>query len=136
MVGGATGTPSGRAASLPSGGIYDSQFTYGGVASSGITVAAAGTWSTNPTGYSGTWLTGTGTGVNYDAYLDTSVSGDIFSGQATDTWLSMSSSRTWYVNAPSAGDVNSASGVLKIRDATSLTQLASCDISFTAIYNI
>lgn len=136
MVGGSTGTPSGRAASLPSGGISDADLeTYPTTATTSVTIAAGGTWSTVPTGTSGTWLTGTGTGVNYDVYLDTSVSGGVFGGSAANTWLSLGSSRSWNVSTGTAGDFITEIGTLKIRDATSLVQLASCDLTLTAVCN-
>lgn len=136
MVGGSTGTPSGRAASLPSAGINDSEFSYyPTTATTSVTFTAGGSWSTNPSGNTGTWLTGTGAGVNYEVYLDTSVSGGSFGGSAANTWLSLGSTRSWNVSTGVAGEILTESGTLKIRDATSLVQLTSCDLILTAVCN-
>ena len=79
-----------------------------------------------------TWLTGTGTGSNYDIRVS-NVTGDTYSTGTTDTWLSLGSDRTW-TRSDSVWADRQVWGLFEIRDASTLTVLASATISLECYY--
>lgn len=122
----------GRSAFLPAAGISVTQITsIPTPATATIQFSAAGTFSSTPAGTSGTWLTGGGTGADYEIRL--TVSSGTPSGDTTNTWLSMSSGRQWFVQKTGGtAGVNQATGTLEIRDAATLSVAASCSLSLYA----
>jgi hypothetical protein len=78
------------------------------------------------------WLTGTGTGANYEIRCDL-VGGIPFSSGTMATWHALSADRTW-TRVDSVWGDPIASGTFQIRDASTLSVLASGLISLECDY--
>lgn len=97
-------------------------------------------WSNNlGTTVNSIWLTGGGSGANYDVKFDLT-SGTLstapFASSTAGTWLTGSGTYLW--GARQGGPVSNTSvvtGTLSIRDAATLTVLATSSVTLTAILN-
>ena len=78
-------------------------------------------------GFTGTWLL-SGSASDYDVQLVLS-SGSTPTGASVNTWLNLGTGRYWELQQTTAGS-KTANVVLKIRDATTLTELLSIPATF------
>ena len=85
-----------------------------------------------------TWLTGGGSGANYDVRFDL-ISGTLsaapFASDVANTWLTGSSTYLWGVRRMITSGTNIVTGTLSIRDASTLTVLATSSVTLTANLN-
>lgn len=92
--------------------------------SASITIANTGGW-TAVNGGAGTWRLA-GASSDYDVRLN-QTGGSGASGSAVNTWLNLGTTRSWScATTYPPGGVSSSSGTIEIRDASTLTVLASC----------
>lgn len=89
-----------------------------------IQLSSAGTWTTSDGG-SGTWQSG-GLNSDYEARV-TMVTGTLSSGTA-NSWLPLSTSRTWSRSGTSGGD-RACSFTLEIRKASDGTVLSTTSVT-------
>lgn len=76
-----------------------------------------------------TWLL-SGVASDYDCQL--TWVGSTLTGSAINTWLSCGSTQSWTMTETSAGSGKLGSGTIKIRDATTLVELASGSVVMSA----
>lgn len=113
--------------------IYAGDLRTSGTSSAAVQFFSTGTYNTvgndggniPPASPPTVWLTGGGTGANYEIRMSTST-GATNTGDARDTWLSLSISRSWGLDRSALGSVT-FTGTLEIRDATTLAVLATTD---------
>jgi len=80
--------------------------------------------------YAGTWKTGGGTGANYEARF-TKMTGSDPTGDVTNTWISLSTNRSWVISESRDGFFSTTcSGHLEIRVASGAT-LDNSSVSMT-----
>jgi hypothetical protein len=97
-----------------------------------LTLSNAGTWTGTGAG-SGTWLTGGGTNADYEARAS-NLTGNTGNATGTyNTWLVLSTSRTWGLVAGAIGTLRTTSFTLEIRMAASPnTVLATATVNMEA----
>lgn len=129
FVGGAVMTPTQNNASMPATMTVTDQRTTASTAS--LTLNSSGTCTSvgNQASVSFTWLTGAGTGANYEARA-TVISGS--PSGTTGSWLALSSSRTWSVTDSTGSGPITASLTIEIRDASTLTVYTTSTLSLSA----
>ena len=144
------GASGGLAATLPTSiSVSDTTGTVGGPAAiaalyintNNAAASLPGSWTTwiNVTAtQSGatTWLTGSGSGANYDVRFDL-ISGTLgtigIPSSAANTWLTGSSTYVWTARQASASaNTSIVTGTLSIRNASTLAVLATSSITLTA----
>lgn len=128
-----------RRVQLPTGGITRSSAQLAPTdAAAGFRLHTDGTIDATPdqatalnyTDDLGPWLL-KGTASDYEAKVD-NASPNALQGQAENTWLNCGSAiRDWFAQITGAG-IRDCGSTLRIRDATTLVELASCQISMYA----
>jgi hypothetical protein len=123
--------PTAPAASLPAS-LSVANGEPSGTSTASFTMNSNGTYSSvgNSGAPSGTWQTGSGTGSSYDVKV--TVSAGAFDSGTTGSWLSLSSNRTWEISTTSLYPGESATATIEIRDASTLSVLASSNLSVEA----
>jgi hypothetical protein len=85
---------------------------------------------------SGTWKTGGGTGANYDVQL-IHTSGTVPNGSSVNTWLNLSTDRSWALSVTLDGYQSKAlSGYLLIRVAGGGATLSNTTVSMEAVVEV
>lgn len=91
--------------------------------------------STDPGGINPTtleqWCTPTSQAANYEARV-TETSGTLSGGSGINTWLALSSTRNWYVEEFTSGNINTCVFTVEIRKIGTTTVLDSATITLTA----
>jgi len=77
------------------------------------------------------WVTPTSAAPNYEARV-TVVSGTLSGGSGAGTWLALSSTRQWYVEEFTSGNINTCVFTVEIRRTGTTTVLDSATITLTA----
>jgi hypothetical protein len=119
-------------ATLPAS-MFSQWLVFSGTADAYVTLNSAGTWLERG-GSNGTWIDGVNPASAYEARW-TNTSGTLSYGTA-DTWLALSTTRSWGVQKSSPVGIKSCSGTLEIREAASGTVLDSASVTLEAIYDI
>jgi hypothetical protein len=131
MLVGAKTPPTARGAALP-GSPYVYRSGASGTLTASFSVNSAGTYTSasDDSRPNGIWLTGTGTGTNYE------IRATVVSGSPTGTtgsWLALSSNRTWSVSVDgTSGLTETAELTLEIRDASTLTVYTTSSLTLEA----
>lgn len=116
---------------LPLAGITVEDLVIGGPSTASLTFNSSGAWTSvgNALNPSGTWLD-YGVNSDYEIYFDL-LSGTVDSGAATNTWLALSTTRTWTVTDSVDVSGDTVTGTLTIRNLGGLI-ISTCDVSITA----